>query len=819
MHLYVKHAALINNCYPEKEGEDGPRSSELSYLTFYASSRPVKLTKVGSFIEKKVEGDIRKSRKQNNIVSLEIIKALIQSCHRDLNLFSKYVVKILSMVLDSKDIALIDLTCDTYIVFCQYHDGSTLGVDAEFTAEFEALVSKFAGFCSGSHKDESMALNLEHIGHRALYATITSPALHASNFKVQLSIVLPPLITALANSRTPANALAKSETSVDVRRSTINNNDVNKGLIDILAAKSTAHLFGQLNGAAVRTALSPLFVFMDTKKKWWPPNFAVSIMELVLDALQPQNRYLLVSEILQQLEAAKGDGERYVMSEKLASLVSILDTILNASVPLVGISVLEVLNSLFTHLTKSLQGRRFRDEDPDPSDLESTYEYAIHQGFTHSIGGLASQTYYHNQLNDITGYIVAKLRTGTLLDQVEGLPIAEYRHVALICLELIISTSKEANVESDESVMLQADSEPVCPISSSAWLPAIGLLTDRTPETRIDFAQTLTRYLEACTTEADLAPEPFPKHLLVQHGDVMFLNSVHEALLDWVQMPACNVEDVGSIYTLLCGLTRRFGADGTIRTMPLVFKIQALVKQGTIKQTSRQRAVAAATLQWFGMVAAMHQITRLSEYARKLKEERIQNKEYSPMFVPELADSIAHIREFENLEPENTTPVDKFIDRHIVVEIISKDGPLRDEEDTHGLDLESKLYAEWGSEAFVNQERTFRIRSSRDLEDIKPKLATPWMSSNFDSSQQNQKNTVKVENLKEALASQQTPISPNGREGSEPEIDALQIMTKKSLAKRPKDTQTDIDSILSTLSLVNNGQSGSTSLVNPPYKG
>lgn len=246
---------------------------------------------------------------------------------------------------------------------------------------------------------------------------------------------------------------------------------------------------------------------MDTKKKWWPPNFAVSIMELVLDALQPQNRYLLVSEILQQLEAAKGDSERYVMSEKLASLVSILDTILNANVPLVGISVLEVLNSLFTHLIKSLQGRRFRDEDPDPSDLESTYEYAVHQGFTHSIGGLASQTYYYNQLNDITGYIVAKLRTGTLLDQVEGLPIAEYRRVALICLELIVSTSKEANVESDESIMLQGDAEAVCPISASAWLPAIGLLTDPTPETRIDFAQTLTRYLEACTTEANLAPE------------------------------------------------------------------------------------------------------------------------------------------------------------------------------------------------------------------------------------------------------------------------------------------------------------------------
>lgn len=74
-----------------------------------------------------------------------------------------------------------------------------------------------------------------------------------------------------------------------------------------MAAKSASILFSQLNGGAVRTALSPLFTYvhsamlvpwcvvtlvsswcryMDNKKKWWPPNFAVSMMELVLDSLQ-----------------------------------------------------------------------------------------------------------------------------------------------------------------------------------------------------------------------------------------------------------------------------------------------------------------------------------------------------------------------------------------------------------------------------------------------------------------------------------------------------------------------------------------------------
>jgi hypothetical protein len=60
----IKHAALIKNCYPPlKEGRTTPRSSELSYLTFYASSKPAKLTKVGSYIQKKVEKDTRKGRK------------------------------------------------------------------------------------------------------------------------------------------------------------------------------------------------------------------------------------------------------------------------------------------------------------------------------------------------------------------------------------------------------------------------------------------------------------------------------------------------------------------------------------------------------------------------------------------------------------------------------------------------------------------------------------------------------------------------------------------------------------------------------------
>lgn len=181
--------------------------------------------------------------------------------------------------------------------------------------------------------------------------------------------------------------------------------------------------------------------------------------------------------MLQQLDAIKGSSNNddvYEITEKRASLISILDTILNASIPLVGISVLEVLNSLFTHLIKSVHGREYCDEAPDASDVTATYVYAVHQGLAHSIGGLASQTYYQNQLNDIVGYIIAKLRAGTALERVEDLPIQQYRRVALVCLDLIVSTSKESAAEDEYN---NAGNE----ISLSSWLPAIGLLTDRIP--------------------------------------------------------------------------------------------------------------------------------------------------------------------------------------------------------------------------------------------------------------------------------------------------------------------------------------------------
>jgi len=61
------HLRLIDACYPPSAvlasaaGDHRPNAQELSRLTYYASNRPGKLTKLGVVLEKRVRADARKA--------------------------------------------------------------------------------------------------------------------------------------------------------------------------------------------------------------------------------------------------------------------------------------------------------------------------------------------------------------------------------------------------------------------------------------------------------------------------------------------------------------------------------------------------------------------------------------------------------------------------------------------------------------------------------------------------------------------------------------------------------------------------------------
>lgn len=167
-------------------------------------------------------------------------------------------------------------------------------------------------------------------------------------------------------------------------------------------------------------------------------------------------------------------------------------------------------------------------------------------------------------------------------------------------------------------------------------------------------------------------------------------------MIEWVQRPDLNADDIRSIYALLCSMTRRFTVDATVKAVPLVFKLQDLIKSGSVRTPAQRRALGAATVRWIHMIGEYYAVSRLTEYAEKIEKERRDKGDWTMIEFTDLLVTKSNAE----LEEDGDHSIRDFIDRHQVVEALSEDAKLRDKDDTHGLELEKKLYVEWGSEAF-----------------------------------------------------------------------------------------------------------------------
>ncbi len=113
------------------------------------------MQKVGAFLEKKTASDVWRARigyvyigrlaetdgigrvkvlilmyiYRNVQVTLQILAALIEKAPRDLPLYAPYVLKILNIILRSRDITMVESSIPTFEAFCEHQDGASLSAD------------------------------------------------------------------------------------------------------------------------------------------------------------------------------------------------------------------------------------------------------------------------------------------------------------------------------------------------------------------------------------------------------------------------------------------------------------------------------------------------------------------------------------------------------------------------------------------------------------------------------------------------------------------------------------------------------------------
>ncbi|KAI1815645.1 hypothetical protein GGS20DRAFT_542729 [Poronia punctata] len=466
-----KHQVLVLKCYPRttKGAVDiKPNSSELSYLLFYATSRRSKIQKIGQFLEKKTAGDVWRLRIGNVQVTLQILAALIEKSPKDLPLFAQNVLKILTLILRSNNITLVEASLPTFGTFCEHHDVSSLFADQAYLRQYEEVIHGYAT-CASTRTvpgkvvpSKPVALRWRNAGLQAIKSIATSDALSSVSGR-QLDVVVPVILENLwtdnenylqtllqraqLEEKVDSNALLRRRTSVSTVRTAETGGDTNpiaisgtSGDIDRLAEEDTGvaamqclkQIFIIPNRAQLNSATTALLEFtrerIQQKEAVVQPGdksqdggWAIKIFDLVTRWAPVQDRYAIMVTTMDLLlrthPTADNVGEQIV-------LTAIASSLLQSDINLIGLSVIDVLLGLIQHMKRTLRlcdaANNAGSSSPSSQDGEAVsdghekipapQQRELLRRIQQCIGSLANHVYYADQISDMITAILSQLK-------------------------------------------------------------------------------------------------------------------------------------------------------------------------------------------------------------------------------------------------------------------------------------------------------------------------------------------------------------------------------------------------------------------------
>ncbi|KAK8171837.1 hypothetical protein BKA80DRAFT_306500 [Phyllosticta citrichinensis] len=392
-----KHQVLILKCYPQlqkgyREAEVKPNSSELSYLLYYASTRRTKLVKVGEFLDKRTAGDVWRRRIGNVLVTLQILKALIEKCPRDIPLYALSLFSILRTVLNSNDITLVEASVPTFETICAHLDAAALAADNELASLYEEIVQLYAFFANKEKEKEAgqlwtMEIRFRKAGLSAIKAVAGSECLGADAGK-QLSVIVPVILVNLystegitltqlelkekeredmdkeaAYNRRKSSSTMRTVEDGDpgaVARTTEDSDKMAEEEAGIIALQALRNIFEAVSRDQLRQATAAVLKFISTRVKWTEhfPNgnadgsWATTLFAMMSGWAPVQDRFVILVTASHTLVHTKIVEEHLDQEYVLATIITWL--LGDARINFIGLSVMDVLIGLVNHILKLL---------------------------------------------------------------------------------------------------------------------------------------------------------------------------------------------------------------------------------------------------------------------------------------------------------------------------------------------------------------------------------------------------------------------------------------------------------------------------------
>ncbi|WVQ99870.1 hypothetical protein IAU59_007013 [Kwoniella sp. CBS 9459] len=503
--------ANLNACYPPSKalltaGPDyRPLSQDLSKLTYFATNKPSKLAKIGEELETRVNKEATRSTggypkyRASLLISLAILRALLTECKRDIPLFGRSALKIISTCLDVKvyqrggmDLEVIGRAAAAFIAFTTYTDGASIGVDEGMTRTYIDILRKFGNMAIykettsqtqtqiQSEKAESQPGpgDMENqnrtrlIALAAINGASTSDAIFASTgeFPKQVTCILPPLLLNIFDntSQTSMSDMKFETAKIEMdaspspffsefsARRPINDRrapslhahipgEKGPSTKDVLSAslRSFHSLIGQCKVAQATIIIDHIGSFLDKYGYWADVERCCWLAERLTAWITLQYRFVVPTRLVEGLVDDHQDDRAVATGQppttKHTSALAMITTILNSTTSLIGLGISDLLGNLVSLIT-----RRIRHDERDP----------LLPPLVQCVASLGTHIYYADQINDIIEELSTRIAELSLTDKSRP----EIIRVLIQCMIGVMVVADQADEEARSKVTANGNS-------------------------------------------------------------------------------------------------------------------------------------------------------------------------------------------------------------------------------------------------------------------------------------------------------------------------------------------------------------------------
>nr|CAI5832917.1 unnamed protein product [Callosobruchus analis] len=628
-----RYKRLVDNIFPVYP-QDGLVKSNMEKLTFYSLSSPEKLDRIGEYLFQRAARDIYRKRYGFVIIAMEAMDQLLLACHAPtLNLFVESFLRMVQKLLESTEPELQILATQSFVKFANIEEDTP-----SYHRRYDFFVSKFSAMCHSNEKDEELRNKIRIAGIKGLQAVVrktVSDDLVENIWESQhMDKIVPSLLFNMQQSayykKDHNNTEVPSDDSLDP---------------PMLAETCLRELVGRASFGHIRAVLRPVFRHFDLHKLWVPNDFAIHTFRIIMFSIQAQYSYTVVESLMAHLDenAKSSPTIRTSIAGVLSKIIAI------AAGESVGPSVLEIINSLLSHLRDSVRNEASQSE-------EKEYQEAL----INALGEFANHLPDYQKI-EIMMFIMSKIPFPLVDNQTPADNLLQS-----ILLKSLLKVGTKYQTIHFNTTFPVSFLEPLLRMSLAPD-PDMRLLVQKILHTLLDRhhnLEKLTKPTSVNVLELNLVLEKSSRPDLIfinKHGPI-----VYDALYTSLQMDTNTPENIEAIYTTLALLCVELAsAETVIDLLQLILGIQSLALTSTSLSNAQKFNLHAIVISLLVLIPEVVELKDLTDYAQQIVSARQQE---APHLLPDLLDHYPIDCEMANKVPH------LLIDQMAVCECVKQGG-------------------------------------------------------------------------------------------------------------------------------------------------